>query len=302
MLAEGCLNGLPYRGKKESHPPNPHQCPGKPKPGNDTWQSQLRGPEDGAVPPAGPRSRERVVPGVPRLGRGERPRGTVGERTIPGAPVPALGGAPGAGGGEGQLDLYRSWSGASICRAYPDLQIGGDRVASIYDGVDGGPPGSTSPGPVLLSADIPPGQPAGEEPPGAPSAPGPPRGDEAPERSLLPGGLPLTNSLLNSYMEKKVEELYKQFFDENLTRCGSVSHLVASGALTSHLPQAGGQRGPESGPELGPARPGVPQPLAPLRLGSAAGAGGSVELSTPNLQISTQSSKEAAPAGAPALV
>ncbi|KAM9227265.1 TLR adapter interacting with SLC15A4 on the lysosome-like [Leptosomus discolor] len=186
-----------------------------------------------------------------------------------------------------QMDLYRSWSCSSIYQNYPDLHIGGDRVGDhmcdsgcVLDHVCDELPD----GPVLLSIDIPLGQsPLCEHPekPGMKSLPG----DEAGERSIMLCEEPLSNSVLNKYMEKKVTELYKQFFEENLTRCGSVTNLLTSSLIRNNLNRISFQLSQEQNIETSKAREVLLHSLALFSLHST-GNRNSSEFSTPNLQIS----------------
>ncbi|XP_009578386.1 PREDICTED: uncharacterized protein CXorf21 homolog [Fulmarus glacialis] len=181
-----------------------------------------------------------------------------------------------------QMDLYRSWSCSSIYQNYPDLLIGGDRVGDhacdsgcVLDHVCDELPD----GPVLLSIDIPLGQSPLCEYPKKPSMKSL-SGDEAGERSIMLCEEPLTNSMLNKYMETKVAELYKQFFEENLTRCGSVSNLIRS-----NLNQVSFQISQEQNIETSKAREVLLHSLALFSLRNTTNRNSS-EFSTPNLQIS----------------
>ncbi|XP_026704685.1 uncharacterized protein CXorf21 homolog [Athene cunicularia] len=187
----------------------------------------------------------------------------------------------------GQLDLYRSWSCNSIYQNYPDLHIGGDRVGGhtcdsgcVLDRACDERPN----GPVLLSADIPLGQSPPCERPQTLTAQSLP-GDEAGERSIVLCEEPLSNSVLNKYMETKVAELYKQFFEENLTRCGSVTNLLTCSFLRNNLNQISFQVSQEQNIESSKAREVLLHSLALFSLCSATNRSSS-EFSTPNLQIS----------------
>ncbi|KAL8181039.1 UNVERIFIED_CONTAM: hypothetical protein K2H54_045025 [Gekko kuhli] len=158
---------------------------------------------------------------------------------------------------EKELDLYRSWSSQSLYQQYPDLYIGGDHIADhmcdsgcIMDQTDD----EATIGPVLFSEDIRPGQSPLTEPSHKGKAVKLWAGDDVGERSITLHRHPLSNSVINNYMEKKFQELYKQFLDEKLTRCTSITH-----DLLSHIGLLGLQD---------PSR------------------GNSCECSTPNLQIS----------------
>uniref|UniRef100_A0A8D0F589 Uncharacterized protein n=1 Tax=Strix occidentalis caurina TaxID=311401 RepID=A0A8D0F589_STROC len=187
-----------------------------------------------------------------------------------------------------QVDLYRSWSCNSIYQNYPDLHIGGDRVGDhtcdsgcVLDRVCDERPN----GPILLSADIPLGQSTPCECPQMLTAKSL-AGEEAGERSIMLCEEPLSNSMLNKYMETKVAELYKQLFEENLTRCGSVTNLLTCSFLRNNLNQISFQVSQEQNIESSKAREVLLHSLALFSLCSATTNRNSSEFSTPNLQIS----------------
>ncbi|KAM6381463.1 TLR adapter interacting with SLC15A4 on the lysosome-like [Pluvialis apricaria] len=186
-----------------------------------------------------------------------------------------------------QIDLYRSWSCNSIYQNYPDLHIGGDHVGDhmcdsgcVLDHVCDELPD----GPVLLSIDIPLGQSPLCEHPRTASIKSL-SGDEAGERSIMLCEEPLSNSVLNKYMETKVTELYKQFFEENLTRCGSVTNLLTCSFVRNNLNQISFQISQERNMETSKAREVLLHSLALFSLRNTANRNSS-EFSTPDLQIS----------------
>lgn len=186
-----------------------------------------------------------------------------------------------------QTYLCRSWSCNSIYQNYPDLHIGGDHVGDhtcdsgcVLDPVSD----ELSDGPVILSVDIPLGQSLLCEHPEKPGV-NSPAGDEAGERSMMFCEKPLSNSLLNNYMEAKVAELYKQLFDEILTRCGSVRNLLTCSFIRSNVDQISFQISQEQNIETSKAREVLLQSLALFSLRNATNRSSS-EFSTPNLQIS----------------
>ncbi|XP_062040481.1 TLR adapter interacting with SLC15A4 on the lysosome-like [Lepus europaeus] len=194
---------------------------------------------------------------------------------------------------EGQLDLYRSWSCTRICQNYPDLQIGGDHVGNMYDSgcfVEHTHDDVFN-GPVLLSVDIPLGHSPITEPLEKLPASKLLNGDEIREKSILFHKQPLSNSMLNSYMEKKVDELYKQFLEENLTRCRSITNLMASNLLMNNVNQISLQISQEQNIEASKAREALLHSLARCNLRNTSDRNSS-EFSTPNLQISNQTSRE----------
>ncbi|KFQ30019.1 Uncharacterized protein CXorf21, partial [Mesitornis unicolor] len=185
-----------------------------------------------------------------------------------------------------QMDLYRSWSCNRIYQNYPDLHIGGDHVGDhtcdsgcVLDHVCDEP----SDGPVLLSIDIPLGQSPLCEHPKKPSMKSL-SGDEAAEWSFMICEEPLSNSVLNKYMETKVAEFYKQFFEENLTRCGSITNLLACSVMRNNLNQISFQISQEQNIEISKAREVLLRSFALFSLCNTNRS--SSEFSTPNLQIS----------------
>uniref|UniRef100_A0A452G1I4 Uncharacterized protein n=1 Tax=Capra hircus TaxID=9925 RepID=A0A452G1I4_CAPHI len=166
---------------------------------------------------------------------------------------------------EKQLDLYRSYSCTSICQNYPDLQIAGDHVGNMYYSgcfVEHICDDAFS-GPLLFSVDIPLGHSPIIEPL-----------DKLPtSKSMLFHKQPLSNSMLNNYMEKKVDELYKLFLEENLT------HLQIS---------------QEQNMESLKVREVLLRSLTRCNLCNISH-GNSYEFSTPYLQISNQRSRELLP-------
>ncbi|XP_042681019.1 TLR adapter interacting with SLC15A4 on the lysosome-like [Centrocercus urophasianus] len=186
-----------------------------------------------------------------------------------------------------QADLCRSWSCNSFYQNYPDLHIGGDHVGDhtcdsgcVLDHVCD----DLSDGPVILSVDIPLGQsPLCEHPekPGVNFL----SGDEAGEMSMMFYEEPLSNSQLNDYMEAKVAELYKQLFEEILTRCGSVRNLLTCSLVRSNVDQISSQISQEQNIETSKAREVLLQSLALFSLRNTTNRSSS-EFSTPNLQIS----------------
>nr|XP_004669664.2 TLR adapter interacting with SLC15A4 on the lysosome-like [Jaculus jaculus] len=196
---------------------------------------------------------------------------------------------------ERQLDLYRSWSCTSICQNYPDLQIGGDHIGNMYDSgcfVEHTHDDALN-GPLLLSVDIPLGQSPKAESLKETVTSKLLNGDDVREKSMLLHKQPLSNSMLNNYMEKKVDELYKQFLEENLTRCHSITNLMASNLLMNNVNQISFQISQEQNIEASKVREVLLHSLALCNRCNVSH-GNSTELSTPNLQISNQASSELA--------
>lgn len=190
----------------------------------------------------------------------------------------------------------------SICQNYSDLHIGGDQVLplSANDGELRPCADSQAAGPFLQSCDV---LPAVEE-----SLPG-----QAPQGGLqhqLRGSLnrwrqgsgrdrsflfqeregPFSNSLLNHYLEQKLMDLYQQYMMENMARdgdSGPMCPLLGSELVLTSLDQITLQLSREGNLEAGLAKDMVLSCL--LRV---AGDKQSCEISTPLLQISSETSRE----------
>ncbi|KAK6317002.1 hypothetical protein J4Q44_G00124020 [Coregonus suidteri] len=126
----------------------------------------------------------------------------------------------------GDLELYRSWCCTTFCKDYPDLQLRGDHVGNRS---------SESPrlekevfeGPLLQSQDL--GEMEALEPTG-PVEPGvqvesQPLQDEGylvMDSSIITlNREPLSNSMLNGYLESKLLEVYRQHMQDSLARGSS---------------------------------------------------------------------------------
>ncbi|KAJ7995922.1 hypothetical protein DPEC_G00231730 [Dallia pectoralis] len=126
----------------------------------------------------------------------------------------------------GDLELYRSWCCTTFCKDYPDLQLRGDRV---------GDRSSESPrlnsdtfeGPLFQSKDL--GELDALEPTGPvelgkqmQSQPLQDDGYMAMDSSITTlNGEPLSNSMLNGYLESKLLEVYRQHMQDSLARGSS---------------------------------------------------------------------------------
>uniref|UniRef100_A0A8B9SAK2 Uncharacterized protein n=1 Tax=Apteryx owenii TaxID=8824 RepID=A0A8B9SAK2_APTOW len=292
MLAEGILTGLVY--KENCDQDKSHKCHATEKDKEGIWREKLVDKPKIKEFAAGHEKQDKITAKSSKMEHKRDPywksvkelpardqkvlvRGTIS---------PALH-IPKREQNNEQLDLYRSWSCNSIYQNYPDLHIGGDHVGDhtcdsgcVLDHVCDELPD----GPVLLSVDIPQGQsPLSEhlEKPGIKSL----SGDETGERSMMLCEEPLSNSMLNNYMERKVAELYKQFFEENLARCGSVTNLLTCSLIRNNLNQISFQISQEQNIETSKAREVLLHSLALFSLHNATN-GNSSEFSTPNLQIS----------------
>ncbi|KAL7866221.1 hypothetical protein SRHO_G00114680 [Serrasalmus rhombeus] len=171
----------------------------------------------------------------------------------------------------------------SICQHYSDLHIAGEQVMPLSPSA-GDPVGSylqdLHPGPFLLSGDVPP--PSLLPPPQVPeSRTSRWREGSGRERpSLLQDGRPLSNSQLNSYLEQKLLELYKEYLTEGPA---GPRPLMASELLQSSLEQITLQLTREQKLEAARAKDMLLSFL--LRATSSQQ---SSQISTPLLQISTQ--------------
>ncbi|KAI4885913.1 hypothetical protein NFI96_008933 [Prochilodus magdalenae] len=192
-------------------------------------------------------------------------------------------GIPGREGSSGTEAFLVPSSCHSICQHYSDLHIAGEQVLPLSPSA-GDPEGSylqdTHPGPFLLSGDV--SLPSLLPPPQVPE----PRtsrwregsGRERP--SLLQDGRPLSNSQLNSYLEQKLLELYKEYLTEG--PAGPLP-LMASELLQSSLEQITLQLSREQKLEATRAK----DMLLSFLLRATSNQQSS-QISTPLLQISTQ--------------
>lgn len=291
MLAEGILTSLVY--KESCHQDKPHKSHAAKQDEEGNWREKLvdnpkiTGLADGCetqdrISAKSDMEHKRDPQQRPILGFPARDQKTLVKGTV----SPALH-IPRREQYNEQMDLYRSWSCNSIYQNYPDLHIGGNRVGDhtcdsgcVLDHVCDELPD----GPVILSIDIP----LGESPlcehldkSGSQSLPG----DDAGERSIMLCEEPLSNSMLNNYMETKVAEFYKLFFEENLTRCGSVRNLLTCSLIRNNLNQISYQISQEQNIEASKAREVLLQSIALFSLHNTTNRSSS-EFSTPNLQIS----------------
>ncbi|XP_066496293.1 TLR adapter interacting with SLC15A4 on the lysosome-like [Tiliqua scincoides] len=187
-----------------------------------------------------------------------------------------------------KLDLYRSWSGQSLYQNYPDLHIGGGHIAdhTCDSGcVMGEVYAEWFNGPVLLSEDFPSSQASPLNHLQKAKAIKPWNGDETGEKSMTTHREPLSNSMINIYMEVKVQELYKQLLEEEMTRCGSLTHVLTSSLLMGNVGEPSLQLPHDSYMEASKATQALWHSLARLSFQNAS-YGSSDDFSTPNLQIS----------------
>ncbi|XP_069896229.1 TLR adapter interacting with SLC15A4 on the lysosome-like [Dipodomys merriami] len=301
MLGEAFLIGLPYKEQKYGKICRTLTCNNTSRDEKDTWKSKFLDVEDNSLLPLRMESQEKIMKGsITDKSNDATQMKSVDElsvakhksATLPGNVSVALP-IPKREHDERQVDLYRSWSCTNICQNYPDLQIGGDHVGNMYDSgcfVEHTHDDVFN-GPLLLSVDIPLGRSSIIEPPKKIFTTKLVNGDEIREKSMLLHKEPLSNSMLNSYMEKKVNELYKQFLEENLTRCRSITNLMASNLLMNNVNQISLQISQEHNIEISKAREALLHSLALCNLHNIS-QGNSSEISTPNLQISKQTNTE----------
>ncbi|XP_024430753.2 TLR adapter interacting with SLC15A4 on the lysosome-like [Desmodus rotundus] len=293
MLGEAFLIELLYKEQKYTKLCKPLTCKKTSNAEKETWKKQLLGIEDNSFSPDKIENQDKIE--KERLAEqinDTNKRKSMDEITVVkyksasftgnvsvALPIPKR-----ENSDERQLDLYRSWSCTRICQNYPDLLIGGDHVGNMYDSgcfVEHIRDDAFN-GPLLLSVDIPLGHSPTTEPVEKPPASKLLSGDEMREKSMLFYKQPLSNSMLNSYMEKKVDEVYKQFLEENLTKCLSITNLMTSNLLMNNVNQISLQISQEQNIE---ASKGLEAHLHSCSRNSS-------EFSTPNLQISNQRSRE----------
>ncbi|XP_034342062.1 TLR adapter interacting with SLC15A4 on the lysosome-like [Arvicanthis niloticus] len=301
MLGEAFLTEFLYKEQRHAKLYKPLRCKKTSIDKKENRENKLLDIPDNSLPPLKTGSQEKVIEGSLT----EQDNDSSQMKSMDQLPVakckstPLSGNVsvalpiPKKGHDETQLDLYRSWSCTSICQNYPDLQIGGDHVRHMYDSgcfVEHTHDDVCN-GPLLLSVDIPLGHSPKMEPPEKTSTSKLFNGDEIREKSMLLHKQPLSNSMLNNYMERKVDELYKQFLEENLTRCLSITNLMASSILMNNVNQISLQISQEQNIDASKAREALLHSLALCNLRNVSQRN-STELSTPNLQISNQASQE----------
>ncbi|XP_066478328.1 TLR adapter interacting with SLC15A4 on the lysosome [Tiliqua scincoides] len=169
----------------------------------------------------------------------------------------------------------------SICKNYNDLHIAGDQVMPMnsvktdftYD---------SGIGPFLESSEIPPpmesiAMSCAEIP------------QKAAQRysscwqvaSIMQHQQPLSNSVLNDYLEEKVVELYKQYIMDNLSNNASPTQILASEFIMTNVDQISMKLSQERNMKTTKAKDMVINCLLRLASGKR-----SSEMSTPSLQIS----------------
>ncbi|XP_037677484.1 TLR adapter interacting with SLC15A4 on the lysosome-like [Choloepus didactylus] len=248
MLAEAFLIELLYKEQKYTKFCKPLECKKTSNNEKETWKKQLLD-KDNSFSPEMENQEEFMKESLTEQSNDTTQIKSVNEITVAkckGTPPPgnvsvALPIPRRKQHDERQLDLYQSWSCTSICQNYPDLQIGGDHVGNMYDSGCFVEPTHDDAfnGPLLLSVDVPLGHYPVIEPGENLPSPKILNGDEIREKSMVFHKQPLSNSMLNIYMEKKVDELYKQFLEENLTRL-----IYHKGGMRRGLLHSSGVQGP----------------------------------------------------------
>ncbi|XP_039600818.1 TLR adapter interacting with SLC15A4 on the lysosome [Polypterus senegalus] len=182
----------------------------------------------------------------------------------------------------------------SICKDYNDLHIAGDQVMPINLTLSELSTDNTfeyTDGPFLQSYEIP--IPATETPrPSLDYIKKPLKGDSScwrvnsiKDKSILQDSLPMSNSMLNNYLEQKIMELYKQYMMESMLNSNSPAKIMASELILSNVDQITLQISKDQNMETTKAKDMVISCL--LRVASSQQ---SSELSTPQLQISSDKS------------
>ncbi|KYO40208.1 hypothetical protein Y1Q_0000049 [Alligator mississippiensis] len=95
---------------------------------------------------------------------------------------------------------------------------------------------------------------------------------------------PLSNSMLNDYLEQKVVELYKQYIMDSMVNCVSLNQILASELIMTNVDQITQQISRERNMETTKAKDMVINCLLRVASGKL-----STEMSTPSLHISQYS-------------
>ncbi|XP_032886706.1 protein CXorf21-like [Amblyraja radiata] len=184
---------------------------------------------------------------------------------------------------EMEVDLYQSWS--TTCQSYTDIQMVGDSqtpssATSLTTSLD--LEGESSNWPFLQA----------NKTCVCPAASACcceglrcPRSDtfHQGDRSIVLQREPLSNSVLNNYMEQKITELYKQYLEDNMTKYASPTSVVSSHYLMANIDQISQQISLENNME-----PTIAKDIVLNCLRSIACATWSSDITTPILQISNQ--------------
>ncbi|KAJ8394397.1 hypothetical protein AAFF_G00046080 [Aldrovandia affinis] len=194
------------------------------------------------------------------------------------------------------LELYRSWGCISFCKDYPDLQLRGDHVGD-RDSESLGPEYENCEGPLLQSKDLGELEPleAGPVPPGLRVTLESPhdKGYLVMDSSItLNKREPLSNSMLNDYLESKLLEVYRQHLQDSLARSGfTPGPALPRSVVPPSVDQLTQQLSLEQGLDVSMARGIVANYLSSLRTGTS-----SSHFSSPILRISNPDQKKKASA------
>ncbi|XP_051878540.1 TLR adapter interacting with SLC15A4 on the lysosome-like [Pristis pectinata] len=182
-----------------------------------------------------------------------------------------------------EVDLYQSWS--TTCQSYTDLQMVGDNVTpysptSLPTCLTNDHESCNWPIFQINSASMWPHLPAsyceGQQCS---------RSDtfHQSDRSITLQKEPLSNSVINNYMEQKITELYKQYLEDSMTKYASPTNIMGSHFLMTSIDQISLQISQDKNMEPAKAKDMVLNCLL-----SVACATNSSDICTPNLQISNQ--------------
>ncbi|XP_075706465.1 TLR adapter interacting with SLC15A4 on the lysosome [Rhinoderma darwinii] len=175
-----------------------------------------------------------------------------------------------------------------ICRDYNDLHVAGDQVMAINSTMSNFTCNSSfefCEGPFLQSAEIPPNMDSLGIQANNIMKKGSKRSSwkvcSGKDKSIVNHGQPMSNAVLNEYLEKKVIELYKQYMMD-ISCSASTNHIMTSELVMNNIQQISMQLSREQNMETNRAKDMVISYL--LRLASEKQ---SNVISTPDLQISS---------------
>lgn len=181
------------------------------------------------------------------------------------------------------LELYRSWHCTSFCKDYPDLQLRGDHMVDRDS--ERLSPQYVLCGGLLHSQDL--GDPQPPQPGPAPLGLQAVSDDgylEMDSSITLDKREPLSNSMLNCYLESKLLEVYRQHLQDSLARSGfPVNPALLPSVVLPSVDQLSRQLSMEQGLEVSVARNVVTNYLSSVRTCTGAT---SSHFSSPVLRIS----------------
>ncbi|KAM4698925.1 TLR adapter interacting with SLC15A4 on the lysosome [Discoglossus pictus] len=179
----------------------------------------------------------------------------------------------------------------NICRDYNDLYIAGDQVMAMNSVMTDYSCNSSfdfCEGPFLQSSQIPPTM-ESISTTANDSSKKPTKGDSScwrvgsiRDKSIMQHQQPLSNSVLNEYLERKVIELYKHYIMDCMSCSTGPTNLMASELIINNVEQISMQISKEQNMETNKAKDMVISCLLRLASGQM-----SSEMSTPELQISS---------------